>query len=190
MGVDIYGRNPQLKGVQPQIEFETASDGAKKEYFEAMDIWEEQNPGYYFRSNWWGWRPIVFLVDTACTIHNVNVPSLQQWHYNDGQGPETQEECDQIADALEKIIENGNSPLKEDDDSIYVCMGSWCTTEGRSVGKEIEEELNKQYAPGEVLTAPVIASDGQIVQSSHSSSLEHVKYFIRFLRNCGGFQVY
>lgn len=189
MGVDIYGRSPQLKGEQPQIEFATASEGAKTEYFEALEAWEEENPGYYFRSNWWGWRPIVFLVDAACQMNGLKVDT-SSWHYNDGTGPETQTECDQIADALENVINKESSPLKEDTDRIYVCMGSWCTSEGYSVENDIEEELNNQYVPGEVLTSSVIASNGQMVQSSHSSSLGHVKNFIKFLRNCGGFQVY
>ena len=189
MGVDISGRNPQLTCERPHIDWETASDAAKEMYFEAVDKWEEENPGDYFRSNWWGWRPIVCLVDAACQMNGFKVDT-QSWHYNDGAGPETQEECDKIADALESILGGSQTLLKEEGDRIYACMGSWCTMEGGFVGSKLEEELNEQYPPGTVLSSSVIASDGQMVQSSHGASLAHIKHFIKFLRNCGGFQVF
>ena len=75
MGVDIYGRNPQIISEQPQIEFETASDDDRKQYFEAVRNWEDENPGYYFRSNWWGWRPIVYLIDSACDKYKIEINS-------------------------------------------------------------------------------------------------------------------
>jgi hypothetical protein len=188
MGVDIYGRNPQIISEQPQIEFETASDDAKKEYFEAVRNWEDENPGYYFRSNWWGWRPIVYLIDSACNEYEVEV-NTQSWHYNDGDGPKTQEECDNIANALEKAIESSSS-LKDDDDMIFICLGSWCNSQGQFISKESEEELNQQYPSGQILIGSVITSNGEIVTPSHGTSYGRIKEFIKFLRNCGGFQVY
>lgn len=189
MGVDIYGRNPNLKGQQPKIDWEVASQDAKDVYFEALHNWEEENPGYYFRSNWWGWRPIVCLTDAACETYGIKLDT-SSWHFNDGQGPETQEECDSIADALEFMLSIDGSPLKEDDDYVYTCMGSWCTSEGRSLEDHIQEQLNDQYPPGTVLTNSVVTPDSQVVQPSHSASLKHIRNFIKFLRNCGGFQVY
>lgn len=189
MGVDIYGRNPQLKSEKPEIEFETASDNARKEYFEAVEKWEEENPGYYFRSNWWGWRPIVAMVETASIVHDVKI-NTQKWHYNDGEGPETQEECDVIADLLEHMINTSDSPLKENDDVLYACMGSWCTSEGGFLTENEENQLNEQYPIGTILTSSIISSDGRIVQPSHSVSYSLIKEFIHFLRNCGGFQIF
>lgn len=189
MGVDISGRNPQLKSERPQIDWETSSEEAKKMYFDAVDKWEEENPGDYFRSNWWGWRPIVCLVDAACETYGMKVDT-SSWHFNDGAGPETQEECDSIADALEFMLSIDGNPLQEDDDYIYACMGSWSTTEGRFVENDMEEKLNEQYPPGTVLTNSVVTPDSQVVQPSHGTSLGHIKRFIKFLRNCGGFQVF
>lgn len=189
MGVDIYGRNPQLTSEKPQIDWEVSSQDAKDVYFNQLAEWEDANPGYYFRSNWWGWRPIVCLTDTACDTYGMKL-DVSKWHYNDGEGPETQEECNNIADALEFMLSIDGSPLKDDDDFIYTCMGSWSTTDGQFVGNDIEQQLNEQYPPGTVLTNSVVTPDSQVVQPSHGASLGHIRNFIKFLRNCGGFQVY
>ena len=61
MGVDIYGLSPTLKSERPQLDWDSASEENKSAYFEYLSQWEEENPGDYFRSNWWGWRPIVLL---------------------------------------------------------------------------------------------------------------------------------
>lgn len=189
MGVDIYGRNPKISSPKPEINFETASEAERDGYFKIIYDWEEENPGYYFRSNWWGWRPIVIFTETACALSNIDV-DLEDWHTNSGEGPETQEQCNEIADAIESLISQNGCPIKEDDDILYLVTGCWCTNEGKFVDKAVEEKLNKEYPFGSVLTQGVITESGELVRSAHGCSLERIKEFIQFLRNCGGFQVY
>lgn len=189
MGVDIYGRNPQIKSEKPQIEWETSSSDDKSKYIKAYNDWEDENPGYYFRSNWWGWRPIVAMVETASIIHNVDVDT-NKWQHNDGEGPETQEECDAIANLLEHMMNASDSPLKEDDDVLYTCIGSWCTSEGQFLTQEEQDQLNEEYPIGTTLTGSIILSNGKMVVPSHGTSYRRIKEFINFLRNCGGFQIY
>ena len=46
MGMDVYGLNPQLKSEKPEIDFSNATEEQRTEYFEAMDTFEQQNPGF------------------------------------------------------------------------------------------------------------------------------------------------
>ena len=66
MGMDVYGLNPQLKSEKPEIDFSNATEEQRTEYFEAMDTFEQQNPGFYFRNNVWWWRPLWDYVCTVC----------------------------------------------------------------------------------------------------------------------------
>ena len=103
MGVDISGRNPIHR--TPKHEYPNwneISDKEKDDWFEMDDKWHKENPGDYFRSNWWGWRPIVQLCETVDSIYRLNL-NFDNWGSNDGAGLETQEECDKLAEALERF---------------------------------------------------------------------------------------
>ena len=100
MGVDIAGINPQIVGDRPkEPNWETATDYEKSQYFNSMDLFHSNNPGVYFRSNWWGWRPIHAIADMA--IHATELPfDTRGWGENSGSGLKTQEDCDMLADAI------------------------------------------------------------------------------------------
>ena len=66
MGFDIYGLAPKTKGKKPEIDWSKATDKDKDAYFKAMDKFEEENPGYYFRNNVWWWRPLGELIHDKC----------------------------------------------------------------------------------------------------------------------------
>ena len=96
MGVDISGRKPKTEA------------------------------GDYFCSNWWGWRPIHAISEAAMLNSKLDYDS-SNWGSNDGKGLRTQKQCDKLADAIELLIfNNWNEYLIEDDDRIYICLGSWC----------------------------------------------------------------
>jgi hypothetical protein len=69
-----------------------------------------------------------------------------------------------------------------------LCLGSWSTADGRFLYEE--EELNETYPIGTVLSGPVVMKDGTIAYSTHSTSLDHIKEFISFLRTCEGFEIW
>lgn len=189
MGVDIYGRNPQLKSEKPEINYETASEADKKAYWEILDEWEEENPGYYFRANWWSWRPIHAI--SALSIKVAGLPlKTDGWGENNGDGLETQEDCNLLADALELFTILNKKEMKEDEDRIYICLGGWVTPEGRFITQEEEDKLNEAHPYGTIMYSSVVDENGRLVQSAHSASLSHIKEFITFLRNCGGFQIF
>ena len=59
MGFDVYGRNPKLTGEKPEIDWSTKpSDEERTKFFEDLEKFEQDNPGYYFRNNVWYWRPL------------------------------------------------------------------------------------------------------------------------------------
>jgi hypothetical protein len=163
MGVDISGRKPKT------------------------------NEGDYFHSNWWGWRPILAISEAAMISSKLDYDT-SYWGSNDGKGLRTQKQCDKLADAIELLIsENSqyNENLADDDDRIYIVMGSWCEAgTGKFIGSEREHVLNQEYEYGSLLFRPVVTPDGTLVESSHSTSLGRIKSFVTFLRNCGGFEIW
>jgi hypothetical protein len=169
MGVDISGMSPIIRSPKPEFPsnevWKTMSQEEKDAYFEASNKWEKENPGDYFRSN------------------------CSNWGSNDGSGLDNQEDCNRLADALEEIIHT-STQMEEPSDVIYLNLGSWTDINGRFLGEEITTSLNEQYEVGEVLYGSVVMNDGSIVQPSHSASLKHVKNFIAFLRECGGFEIW
>ena len=69
MGFDIYGLKPKENTPRPAIlngEPWKMEEDERKEYFEASDKWEEENPGSYFRNNVWWWRPLWNYVCEVC----------------------------------------------------------------------------------------------------------------------------
>jgi hypothetical protein len=161
MGVDISGRKPKTE------------------------------EGDYFSSNWWGWRPILALSEAAMLNSKLDYDT-SYWGSNDGKGLRTQKQCDKLADAIELLISNNyNEYLTEDDDRIYIVMGSWCEAgTGQFVPSAFTESLNEQYEYGDILYTPVVAANGTMVESAHATSLGRLKGWITFLRNCGGFKIW
>ena len=163
MGVDISGRKPTT------------------------------NEGDYFRANWWGWRPINTICELAAYDSKLKI-DFSYWGSNDGKGLRTQKQCDKLADAIELLISENpeyNDNLSDDDDRIYIAMGSWCEAgTGKFIGSEREDVLNQEYEYGTLLFRPVVTPDGALVESSHSTSLRRIKEFVTFLRGCGGFEIW
>jgi len=189
MGVDISGIKPIIRSPKPQYPNWNDIDEEEKEmFFKHLDKWESENPGDYFRSNWWGWRPIVMLVEFANEDNELGF-DLSNWGSNDGAGLDNQEDCNKLADALEESITT-QTELEDEVDTIYLNLGMWTSMEGKFLGEEINEQLNEQYPYGTILYGGVVMDDGSIAQPSHSAPLRHVKNFISFLKECGGFEIW
>jgi hypothetical protein len=192
MGVDISGLNPVVVSERPDYptNWNDATDVEKEAYWQAIDNYKAENPGIYFCANWWSWRPIHILCDIVSKENNLRI-NTTGWGENSGYGLKNPKKCEQLADALENHINNFlGDKLKEDDDTIYVCMGSWCTDEGGFLPREVDEKLEQDYPFGTMLFNGIVLEDGSVVYPSHGSSLGHIKNWIAFLRTCGGFQIY
>lgn len=160
MGVDISGRKPKT------------------------------DDGDYFSSNWWGWRPILMLCDIANQKYKLKI-NTSNWGSNDGCGLRTQKSCDRLAEALEKLIENDmTQTLNSEDDRIQICLGAWVKSGTGQFYTDEMNELNSQYPPGTILFSSIVTKQGELIESAHSCSLAHLKRWINFLRNCGGFKIW
>lgn len=191
MGVDISGLNPVIVSTRPdRIDYKNATEEQKEEYWEAIDKYHAENPGEYFQSNWWGWRPIHMLCDIVSSEYKLRI-NTKGWGENSGYGLKSPKKCEELADAIEKhVAKTLTDQLKEENDRIYICMGCWCTDEGKFLPTEIDEKLQEQYPFGTVLFNGIVLEDGMIVYPSHSTSLKRIKEWTAFLRNCGGFEIY
>ncbi len=189
MGVDIYGRKPITKSEKPeQIDYQTSTDEQKQAYWAKVEDWEDENPGVYFRSNWWGWRPICMLCEIANDKYKLKL-NMSHWGSNDGQGLRTQKQCDRLADALEDMLGKDNQ-MSSEDDRIQIVMGAWCEAGTGKFYSDEANELNEQYEVGTILYSAVVTKKGTMVESAHSCSLSHIKRWINFLRHCGGFKIW
>jgi hypothetical protein len=145
--------------------------------------------GEYFRANCWSWRPLHFLCMFADEQFKLNI-DFTYWDYNDGAGLKTEGECLKLADALEAVLQVMDD-LKDDEDELCVCLGSWIDVETRQfINTDGRNKVNKDYPKGMILYSSVIDGHGRLVKSAHSITLGHIKEFILFLRTSGGFEIW
>jgi len=190
MGVDIAGINPQIVGEYPkEPDWKTATDYEKEMYYNSLDLFHSNNPGVYFRSNWWGWRPIHAIADMAINVAELGY-STSLWGENSGGGLQTQEECDALADAIEAFMILNNRNMHDEDDRFYLCLGSWTDSRGQFLDAKKIGKLNEDYPVGTILYRGVVDSEGDLVFPSHSAPLYHITNFVTFLRKCGGFEIW
>lgn len=188
--MDVYGLHPKIVGEKPHAPvWAEATDEEKDVYFKAQDEWEEENPGYYFRANVWAWRPIHVICDMAINIMELPF-STDGWGNNSGNGLETQEECDMLADAIETFLTLNEANAKEDDDTMYIALGMWIYNDGQFVSEAEREKLNNDYPEGSIMYNGVVNEDGQLAFPAHGVSINHVRSFVNFLRHCGGFEIH
>lgn len=187
MGVDIYGIKPKVKHQMPERPDTFDSEQDKIAYLQSYEQWEEDNPGVYFRSNWWGWRPILFICNVAIDESKIKIDT-RLWGENSGGGLRSQQKCNLLADAIEKIIEQ--LAMEKDNDVIYTAHGMWVDNTGAFVGEELNRKLNDIHPIGSILYSSIVLEDGGIYSPAHGTSLFHIKEFINFLRNCGGFEIW
>jgi hypothetical protein len=188
--MDVYGIAPQTVGEKPKRpeNWDSLTEHEKEMYYNDVSIWENSNPGTYFRANCWAWRPIHAICDMA--IHIAELPfDTYGWGENGGHGLKTQEECNMLANAIELYLTLNNANMHDQDDTIYLCLGMWATSDGRFIGKELEDKLNKDYPMGTILYRGVVTDDGKLVWPAHSCPLYHIQNFVTFLRKCGGFEI-
>jgi hypothetical protein len=189
MGMDISGLNPKIIGDEPVFpkDWDTLSDKAKKYYMELDKEFHDNNPGKYFRANIWAWRPIHLACTMAVEALDMNVDT-SSWAYNSGDGLKDQDECNSLAQGLEDMVEQ----MKEDGlERIGFNMGHWSDDQGNiKINEKHEKELNKMYSFGQLVKHAPIEIDGIKYNPSHLTEITHFEQFIRFLRNCGGFEIY
>ena len=191
MGMDVMGIAPQIVGEKPERpdNWTELTEYQQDMYYNSMDLWKSNNPGVYFRASCWSWRPIHAICDMAIKIAELPF-NTNYWGSNDGAGLKTQEECNDLANAIELYLELNNGNMHDMDDIIYLCLGSWCKADGGFISQATCDELNEAHPMGTILYTGVVAKNGTLAFSSHSCPLYHINNFVSFLRKCGGFEIW
>ena len=98
MGFDLYGMNPEESAPKPEWTkadpwIDSDKEGVmmvdpqiKEEYDDFMKEkweWNDENPGAYFRSNVWHWRPLWTFVCRVCD-DILTEKDVEAGSYNDG----------------------------------------------------------------------------------------------------------
>ena len=170
MGMDVYGIDPVInaKSVKPpQINFMEASEDERMSYFDANAKYESENPGIYFRANVWSWRPLHMLIIQFCQDYLketgqilIEDPVLESMGMNDGDGPQEEWQCKELAKRFDVWLEHN--------------------AKGHTVDLGMRVEAGGKFTD---------SKDPETTFSAHSIHDEHIKEFVKFLENCGGFQV-
>lgn len=137
--------------------------------------------GDYFRANVWSWRPIHSMMELANRMAGETLfdkETLDSMEHNDGAGLKTQGECEFLAQLLQQLATPQNlsdAGFVVDGEGIHYPI--WdkkkdLVTDNTGTLKKAEEVDNlDEY------------------KSAYGTTFAHVKQFITFLRNCGGFEV-
>ncbi len=127
------------------------------------DLYGNNNDSY-FRASIWSWQPIMEMIEKS----NVLPPNvLQGMQYNDGQIVK-EHEAHSLADKLEQMLDGVGDKME------YV---SWTENPMTEVVSRLVGALQASGAHIEP-SAPM-----------HSTTAAHVREFIEFCRQSGGFQV-
>tara|TARA_R100000742_G_C4271676_1_gene90674 strand:- start:900 stop:1439 length:540 start_codon:yes stop_codon:yes gene_type:complete len=178
MGFDLYGEMPKMN--KKETEYSTYSkyvdmDFSKKQdlfkenpeiqdkYYEEMNQYEEDNPGYYFRNNCWWWRPLWDFVYASCD----DILTEDDYHsgsYNDGKVID-KEKALAIADRLDELIKDG-------------------TVLRHQVSYEADRAQAEEDNKGLKST-----DDNYSWQASYPFDARNVEDFSKFCRESGGFSI-
>jgi len=133
---------------------------------EGMDVYgrdPSSESGKYFRANIWSWPSILALIHQVNRRFSLNI-DLREWDLNDGRGLDTQEECSELAAALE--IHLAENPDTE----------TFTAHSGGGLAVSVSDKIRDMDI-------------GEVPEYDFSVERDHVERFIRFLKSCGGFEI-
>jgi len=132
-----------------------------------MDVYgkaPKSEVGEYFRSNVWGWRPIHELIEKANVLPQK---MLEDMSFNDGAGPD-EELALLLAYQLEQMVEG------MDDENTFM------------LSDEVDGPVAALVSALNQEGIEIISPRGPI----YSASVAHVRNFIEFVKESGGFEVW
>ena len=197
MGFDLYGVKPKLKqgSVKPERpDWNTATETEKDEYYSALDKFEEQNKGYYFRNNVWWWRPLAqYVIEHTKVI--TDDKKIQGFSYNDGVEI-NEEEAVQIAKQLKHLIKTGHTKKYEED---YMLAYKKAELHNKKVQKELDnfqKAMDKKHgdiAPKDYPKKDYVKWNAIYSKRDDNGTYpfaeRNVKEFAEFAEQSGGFTI-
>ena len=197
MGFDIYGLKPKLKSKRPkQINWNTATEEEKDNFFKASQKFEEENPGVYFRNNVWWWRPLAELIHDKCGefLSEKQRRSLQ---HNDGT-TYTKQQAIKIANKLSDLIKSGycDDLQKSIEKNSKIAREHNKKMQARL--KEVQDAVKRNFPDDNFVPRdypePYKTQWNEVYATkswddSYPFDVENVKEFIKFARYSGGFRI-
>jgi len=144
--------------------------------------------GAYFRASIWSWRPIHGLIEIADRLNGGRlVPEdvMIQMSFNDGAGLKSQKDCSTLANALERLLQRP-CIIREHGMEVHKENGERLISFPRDGSPLLCDKTGRLYSLEYVKAGKAKVED---LRSAYQTSEEHVREFIEFLRNCGGFEV-
>jgi hypothetical protein len=201
MGFDLYGNNPKIKAgtKKPEdIDYRTATEEEKEEYFNAVEEFENQNKGVYFRNNVWWWRRLAdyIMEHTKC----VDKKDFDKWQENGGHEVD-EETAIQIANQLEHLIKTGHAEqhkklideertkAEEHNNKVQKLLDELRLEVKKIVGDEKGENLAPAEYPEPLNKKWWEITNQTDYRANYPFSLTNVREFIDFARNSGGFRI-
>ena len=186
MGFDIYGVAPVEHTPKPVSEkdFTDMNDQEKNEYYKALNQFEEENPGAYFRNSVWWWRPLWYYVCKVCEAVMTKKQMLMGTH-NSGNTID-EETVEKMIIILEQQIADGLH--KEYEKTYYEDLNKLpdepCTTCNSKGFRYIE-------AKDQIEECHTCKGRGmrEAWDKSYPFSYENVENFVKFLSESGGIQI-
>ena len=200
MGMDLYGLNPHnpKKLVRPTIDWsEEQSEEDKDIFFKALDNYEKNVPGYYFRNNCWWWRT---LWDYTYNFTNIlTEEEYSRGHHNDGQQINAKK-AEKLSFALHKLIDSGHTKQYEEDYMREYREAEEFNNKVDERLKELNELVRNEVGSNEEWLAPSQFPEEYLkqwekiygtkkIQGSYPFSVKNVREFANFCYQSGGFEI-
>ena len=197
MGFDLYGLNPKIKegSVKPERPTDMKDQAEIDEYVSAMEKFESENKGFYFRNNVWWWRPLAqYIIEQTKVI--TDQKKIEGFSYNDGIEI-SKEEAIQIAKQLKHLIKTGHTKKYEEE---YMLAYKKAELHNKKVQKELDsfqKAMDKKHGkdiapkdyPKEDYEKWNAIYSKKDFNGGYPFSERNVKEFAEFAEQSGGFQI-
>ena len=173
--MDVEGINPTVVGIQPEWpeNFRELSNEEQDAYFKARNKFYNDNPGVYFRANCWSWRPIMEAMWESGACYEIDNESWDRMSFNDGAGAKNQDACNRMAAKLKGWVQ----------EKIWDSEGQWSPEILKTDDMLIDEN-------GTFISKDRAEQENVATKSPYTVNKEHLESWIKFLENCGGFEVW
>ena len=179
MGMDVYGVNPQIKSERPERpETDDYDSDDWSKHWDAMQAWEQENVGAYFRNNVWWWRPLWDYVNAICD-DVLTEEDHQSGHHNDGHLIDA-DKCQLIAERLAHELLNGGVTKFKDERQQHLdkLPNRTCTT---CDGTGDRDSKNCHTCDG--------TGEQEHWDRSYPFEEANVREFLSFIKESGGFEI-
>jgi len=200
MGFDLYGKNPENPdGLSaPKIDWSRNNipDDEKKEYFNALNDFQNKVKGDYFRANVWWWRPIwdftCYKCDDVLSQDDISYGSSNDNHFIN------KAKSKKIAIRLNKAIKDGSAKKYEDQVTAIVDRAKIKNDAIDKKLEELKEEVVKATSKNDIVPSDYPKSfkkkwdeiyAGRDWGASYPFNTEYLKEFSDFCKESGGFYI-